>query len=183
MEMTAVHTEGEFQIGGGSGWVASKIADAQLNAAKALKLIRTDWQRPGPGLHPREAALEAAREAVLHLNEALSVEAPQDAIEDTRHALEQLNTAIDVLGKLGNQRPIAPGQLPTSNFEKAIDQLVEAEAKLHPPVGAMAAGGDTNAHGLRLSPQMVGITDPEPGVPHIMVDGNDNPGIVPPWLQ
>jgi hypothetical protein len=121
--------------------------------------------------------LAAAREAVLHLNEALSVEAPEDALEDTRHALVELTVAVAVLDKLGNSRPVAPGQLPIANFERAIDKLVEAQGALHTPV---EGGGAMVAHGMRLRPQLAGSEPANPNAPHIM---NDNGGIVPPWLQ
>jgi hypothetical protein len=175
--MTVQSAEHDLQIGAGSGWVSSQIALGQVSAARALELLKADWKRPGPGLHPREAALAAAREAVLHLNEALSVESPEDAIEDTRHALEQLTVAVAVLDKLSGSKNIAPGQLPIANFETAIDKLVEAQARLHTPV----EGGGAVAHGLKLRPQLVGSEPANGDVPHIM--RNDNGGIVPPWMQ
>lgn len=152
MKVTEVHTEDQTTIGGPGGWVAAQIREGANDVRAALDLVRADWDRkPMVGPHPREAALAAAREAVLHLNEALTVEAPEDAIADTRHALEALAATIDELEKLPN-KAIVPGQtLPVGKFENAITLLVRAEERLH--LGQ-------------------GYGHPE-----------DNPGIVPPWLQ
>jgi hypothetical protein len=131
MNVAPVETLGDPQIGGGSGWVSARIGDAVVDARTALTALQSDWGRkPVTGLHPREAAIAAAREAIVHLNEALSVEAPQDAIEETRHALEALSGAVGRLEKMANQRPVAPGELPIATFETAIDQLTQLERRL-----------------------------------------------------
>lgn len=154
MQVTEIHTEDNPQIGGGAGWVAEQVRAGLADAKTALDHARSDWaSKPVVGPHPREAALAAAREAVLHLNEALSVEAPDEAVAETRHALEALNSTIGALEKLGNQAPAAPGvDVPVvGGFERAITALVRAEARLR-----------------------LGDTYGEPG---------HNPGIVPPWLR
>lgn len=130
MLVTGPHIEGEMQVGGGAGWVTDRVRTATASARLALDSTRADWGRmPAVGPHPREAALAAAREAVIHLNEALSVVAPEDAIMDTRHALEELTATIAELEQLPN-RPVVPGELPHARFERAIELLTTAEHKL-----------------------------------------------------
>lgn len=112
------------------GFVAERLRDGIQDAKAAMALAATDWtRRPiGPGPHPREAALAAAREATIHLNEALRVEAPEDAIEETRHALAELGAVIDELGALPNNAE--PTQIPVARFEGAITMLERIETRL-----------------------------------------------------
>jgi hypothetical protein len=121
---------GDVQIGGGTGWVADRVRDGLMDARTALALAQRDWTKPAIGLHPREAALAAAREAVAHLAEALEVEAPEDAVQVTRHALEELGTAILVLERMHGKPPVAPGEKPTGHFEGAIKLLEQVETRL-----------------------------------------------------
>lgn len=142
-EVAAV--EGGMQIGGGAGYVTDRIRDARINARAALDALGMAGNKiPVIGPHPREAALAAAREAVIHLQEALDVEAPEDAIVDTRHALEELVGTINQLERMGNAMPLIPGELPLGRFERAIDLLIDAEHKLTRPeerIGLMNDNG------------------------------------------
>ncbi len=175
LDVGAVHREGDVQIGGPSGWVAGKVSDAMGHTRVALEALKADPTRSPIGApHPREAAIASAREAVLHLNEALSVEAPEDAIVETRHALEELTTSIAVLERLRSNPSVKPGELPVAAFERAIERLAAAESNLHlvanpdlPPVYGLE--GATNF--------VVGVDAPPP------MTGGNNSGIVPPWMQ
>ncbi len=125
------------QIGGGAGYVADQVAEGLADARIALELVATNWDDvPHIGPHPREAALAAAREAVAHLTDALGVEAPQDAIDGTRRALEEIGTAILVLERMQGRPPIVPIDKPTGHFEGALRLLEQVEAGLrHATVG------------------------------------------------
>lgn len=166
--------EGGFQIGGGAGYVTDRIREAQVDARAAMDaLTGAGNDIPVIGPHPREAALAAAREAVIHLQEALDVEAPEDAIIDTRHALEELVGTIAMLERTGQGIPIRPDDPATGRFERAIGLLVGAEHKLM-------------GHARRIDEPMPMVIDPglvaptNPDMPHIM---NGNGGIVPPWMR
>jgi hypothetical protein len=166
--------EGDFQIGGGAGYVADQVREAQVDARAALDALgEAGNDIPVIGPHPREAALAAAREAVIHLQEALDVEAPEDAVIDTRHALEELVGTIAMLERMGNGMPIRPGDPAAGRFERAIGLLVGAEHKLM-------------ANARRIDEPMPMAVDPgiavpvDPDTPTIM---GGNGGIVPPWLQ
>ena len=132
MQIAELHPiDGGVQIGGGAGYVAECLREARadaLVAMKALEGLPNDIPVIGP--HPREAAIAAAREAVIHLNEALNVEAPEDAVMDTRHALEELVGTIAVLERMGQGLPARPGDPPAGRFERALGLLVTAEHKL-----------------------------------------------------
>lgn len=131
MELAPLETNGEWQIGGGAGWVADQVKEGVADARLALELTAADWHDvPSVGPHPREAAIAAAREAVAHLTDALGVEAPQDAIDATRHALEEIGGALQVLERMGGRPPIVPIQKPTGHFEGALRLLEQAEATL-----------------------------------------------------
>ena len=137
MQVAEVHAvERGFQIGGGAGFVADKLREAREHAQVALAAIAGEANDiPVIGPHPREAAIAAAREAVIHLNEALDVEAPEDAIIDTRHALEELVGTIAMLERAGTGVPVRPGDPPAGRFERALGLLIAAEHKLqHPTV-------------------------------------------------
>ncbi len=122
------------QIGGGATWFANLVGEARNHAREALELTGRDWGRkPVTGPHPREEALRWCREAVDHLNEVLQVEAPTDAIVDTRHALEELQGVISTLEGLPNLAP-DPGVLPTDRFQHAIDLLTGVEQRLNDPL-------------------------------------------------
>lgn len=124
-------TRDAVQIGGGADYVADQIRAAQGHARVALRALNV---KPGdpPAIdpHPHEAAIAAAREAVIHLNEALNVEAPEDAVVDTRHALEELVGTIAMLERIGQGMPVRPGDPPAGRFERALGLLVDAEHKL-----------------------------------------------------
>jgi hypothetical protein len=132
MQVMQANTKQEWQIGGGAGYVADQLREGIVDARRALELTAGDWHpdEPHVGPHPREAALDAAREAAAHLTDALGVEAPQDAIDETRRALEQLGTAILVLERLGGRPPFMPIERPTGHFEGAIKLLERVEAGL-----------------------------------------------------
>lgn len=136
MLVTEVHApNGELQIGGGAGYFADRVREARDHAREALLAINgepTDVPVIGP--YPRVAALAAAREAVVHLTEALVVEAPEDAITDTRHALEELQGTIVMLERIGLGLPVRPGNPPAGRFERAIELLVAVEHRLARPV-------------------------------------------------
>lgn len=137
MQVTPLTTAGEWQIGGGAGYVADQVQAGITKARTALQLVQADWQdTPVVGPHPREAALAAAREAVAHLNDALGVEAPQDAIDETRRALEELGVAVLVLERMQGRPPIVPIARPTGHFEGALRLLERVEAGLrHATIG------------------------------------------------
>jgi hypothetical protein len=136
MQVMQVNTMDEFQIGGGAGYVHQKVVDGLAGARVAMEHINRDWTEPTVGPHPREAALDAAREAVAHLTDALEVEAPQDAIDGTRRALEELGTAIMVLERMAGRPPFVPIVKPTGHFEGALRMLERVEADLrHATVG------------------------------------------------
>lgn len=168
-----LHTDDIAQIGGGAGFVTDRIREAQVDARAALDALGTAGNDiPVIGPHPREAAIAAAREAVIHLQEALDVEAPEDAVIDTRHALEELVGTIAMLEKAGTGVPVRPGDPAGGRFEKALGLLVTAEHKLM-------------QHERRIDEPMPQVVDPglvvtDPDTPRIM---NDNGGIVPPWMQ
>ncbi len=131
MQVAEVHPEDVVQIGGGADFVANQIRAAQDRARAAMRAINGIGDNtPVIGPHPREAAIAAAREAVIHLNEALVVEAPEDAIIDTRHALEELVGTIAMLERMGQGIPVRPGDPPAGRFERALALLVNAEHKL-----------------------------------------------------
>lgn len=161
MQVAEIHQpETIVQIGGGAGYVADRIRAAQVDARAALDALGDAGNDiPVIGPHPREAALAAAREAVIHLTEALDVEAPEDAVIDTRHALEELTGTIAMLERMGQGIPIRPGDPAGGRFERAIGLLVAAEHTLM-------------QHERR-------IDEPMPAVGVL----NDNGGVVPPWLQ
>lgn len=126
----------EMQIGGGAGYVADQIREAITDARTALVLVQHDWEEPHVGPHPREQALATAREAVAHLTDALGVEAPQDAVDETRRALEEIGTAILVLERMQGRPPFVPIDKPTGHFEGALRMLERVEADLrHATVG------------------------------------------------
>jgi hypothetical protein len=135
MEIAEVHAvDGGMQIGGGAGFVADQVREAQIDARAAIDaLAGAGNDIPVIGPHPHEAALAAAREAVIHLNEALKVEAPEDALVDTRHALEELTGTIALLERMGQGLPVRPGDPPAGRFERALGLLVNAEHKLMTP--------------------------------------------------
>jgi hypothetical protein len=134
MQITPLRTD--WQIGGGSGYVADQVREAITDARSALGFVQTDWTEPTVGPHPREQALASAREAVAHLTDALGVEAPQDAIDETRRALVEIGTAILVLERLGQRPPFVPIEKPTGHFEGALKLLERVEADLrHATVG------------------------------------------------
>lgn len=125
------HIDGGVQIGGGAGYVAEQLREARTDALRAkAALDGTGNDIPVIGPHPHEAAIAAAREAVIHLNEALNVEAPEDAIMDTRHALEELIGTIAMLERIGQGMPVRPGDPPTGRFDRALGLLITAEHKL-----------------------------------------------------
>ncbi len=131
--MQVMHTTaaGELQIGGGAGYVADQVREGIVDARAALELTALDWDNDAYiGPHPREAALAAAREAVAHLTDALGVEAPQDAIDETRRALEEIGVAIAKLERLGGRPPFVPIAKPTGHFEGALRMLEQVEAGL-----------------------------------------------------
>lgn len=137
MLITPLETTGGWQIGGGAGYVADQLREAMLDAKTAMELTALDWEdTPHVGPHPREAAINAAREAVAHLTDALGVEAPQAAIDETRQALEEIGAAIQVLERLGGRPPFVPITKPTGHFEGALRRLEQVEAELrHATVG------------------------------------------------
>lgn len=120
-----------MQIGGGAGYVADRVKDGMVAARTALELVKLDWDNtPHIGPHPREAAINAAREAVTHLHEALGIEAPQAAIDETRHALEEIGEAMTALEQLRGRPPFMPVDKPTGHFEGALRRLEQVEASL-----------------------------------------------------
>ncbi len=137
MQIMQVAPPGEVQIGGGAGYVADQVREGMAQARIALELTAMDWDNdPHIGPHPREAALAAAREAAAHLNDALGVEAPQDAIDQTRHALEEIGVAIYMLERAATVPPFHPVDKPTGHFEGAIKMLEILETELrHATVG------------------------------------------------
>jgi hypothetical protein len=136
-DIMQVAPTGEFQIGGGAGWVAEQVREGIADARVAMELTALDWNNdPYVGPHPREAALAAAREAAAHLTDALGVEAPQDAIDETRRALEEIGAAIYALERLGGRPPFVPITKPTGHFEGALAMLEQVETGLrHATVG------------------------------------------------
>lgn len=184
LTLSPVQIEGGCQIGGGSGYVAGRIREAAEAAQNALASLRSDWGKaPKVGPHPREAALEASREAVIILNEALSIECPEDAVIDTRHALEALAGSIAKLERLGNQ-PGDPNAKPVSGYVQAINFLITAEAKLARYTGPM----ESQTLGLQAQFLMSDDRPVEPTIPPSKDEPkyppapNGNPGVVPPWL-
>ena len=173
MEIAEVHqVESGFQIGGGAGFVTAQVREAQVDARAAMAALTAAGNDiPVIGPHPHEAALAAAREAVIHLNEALSVEAPEDALIDTRHALEELTGTIAMLERIGQGYPVRPGDPPAGRFERALGLLIDAEHKLMQNAPTLEA-------------RMPAVIDPNPGIvgPDVPVTMG-NGGIVPPWLQ
>jgi len=131
MQIAPLEIAGDCQIGGGAGYVAAQVREGIEDARRAMELTALDWNdAPSVGPHPREAAIAAAREAVAHLTDALGVEAPQDAVDATRHALEEIGGALAVLERMGGRPPIVPIQKPTGHFEGALRLLEDVEAKL-----------------------------------------------------
>jgi hypothetical protein len=131
MQLTTIEPTTDMQIGGGAGYVAAQVREGIADARVALELVRLDWnETPHIGPHPREAAIAAAREAVAHLTDALGVEAPQDAIDETRRALEEIGNAMQVLERMGGRPPFVPIQKPTGHFDGALRMLEEVEAGL-----------------------------------------------------
>jgi hypothetical protein len=102
-----------------------QAARAELEGA--LERLREHRPRVvGDGaLH--QAVLDHAREAAGHLHEVLNTGVPADAVEDTRHALEQLTGVITKLERPG----VAPGAIDPAAFEVAIDGLRAIEQRLH----------------------------------------------------
>lgn len=145
---------GPVTIGGGTGWYKTQVTLAAQRLQQVLTVIQAPTQ-PAPGVapHPREAALAAAREAVIHLTEVLNVEAPHDAVEETRLALEAMQGAVTHLENMpADQTDLLR---PTVNFERAIGFLQRAAQHLTDPGGRpLAPGGN----------------------------GDVNGGVVPPWL-
>lgn len=137
MRIAQLEPTQDWQIGGGAGYVADQVREGIADAVRALDLTALDWDNtPYVGAHPREAALNAAREAVAHLTEALGVEAPQDAIDETRRALEEIGTAILKLERMAGRPPFVPIEKPTGHFEGAIRLLERVETDLrHATVG------------------------------------------------
>lgn len=137
MQITPLEPTTDFQIGGGAGYVAAQVREGITDAKLALELTALDWNdTPHVGPHPREAALMAAREAVAHLTDALGVEAPQDAIDETRRALEEIGTAVLVLERMQGRPPFVPITKPTGHFEGALKMLEKVEQDLrHATVG------------------------------------------------
>jgi hypothetical protein len=128
MQLAPTNATGEWQVGGGAGWVADQVRTGITHARTALDHVAANWHdEPTVGPHPREAALAAAREAIAHLTDALTVEAPQDAIDATRLALEELGTAVLVLERMQGRPPFVPIDKPTGHFEGAIAMLERVE--------------------------------------------------------
>jgi hypothetical protein len=175
MQIAEIH-EGGFTIGGGTGYVTDQVRKAQAGARAALDALGDAGNDiPVIGPYPHEAALAAAREAVIHLNEALDVEAPEDAVIDTRHALEELVGTIVMLERMNQGLPVRPGDPPAGRFERAIGLLVGAEHKLMGHERRIDAPMP-----LAINPGLVDDPDLDPHTPRIL---NGNGGIVPPWLQ
>ena len=137
MQVTPLEQTGDWQIGGGAGYVADQVREGIADAKLALELTALDWDKtPHVGPHPREAAINAAREAVAHLTDALGVEAPQDALDTTRRALEEIGGALQVLERMGGRPPFVPIEKPTGHFEGALKMLEQVETDLrHATVG------------------------------------------------
>lgn len=129
--MLVTPLETRVEIGGGAGYVAAQIAEGIADARIALELAATDWDNvPHIGPHPREAAINAAREAAAHLTHALGIEAPQDAVDATRRALEEIGTAVLILERQRGVPPFGPVTKPTGHFEGALRLLEQVEADL-----------------------------------------------------
>lgn len=172
MEIAEVHAAELPQIGGGAGWVADQLREARLDAVRAMEALDGAGDVPVIGPYPHQAALAAAREAQIHLTEALCVEAPEDALIDTRHALEELTATIAMLENTGPGIPVRPGDPPAARFQRTLELLVAAEHKLMDDTRTLVAPMPAVMVPLPVT------TDPE--TPHVM---NDNGGVVPPWLQ
>lgn len=74
----------------------------------------------------RRELIDRSREAAQHLDAAIGLGAPGDAIEDTRHALESLRVMI---AAQDHQGAAAPAVDPLY-FERAIEQLRGIEQRL-----------------------------------------------------
>lgn len=110
------------------------VVAARDHVTSALAMAQADWgKRPIAGPHPRDAAINMAREAAEHLQEVLSVEAPQDVVIDTRHALEELNNGLESLSKLDAGVPVSDRSMPLACFDRAIKLLNHIESVLTDP--------------------------------------------------
>lgn len=135
------------QIGGGAGYFRNQLREAQRIAKEALQQCDTkNWAVPRPGSDtPRLAAmLSATQDSIRILNEVLHIEAPMDAVVDTRHALEALVQAQKTIESFNQKQPLNPVNFPAGSFTKAIELLSSAEHRLAAP-NELAGGANGNS--------------------------------------
>lgn len=154
MNVGEVAAHGVAQIGGGSGYFQQQLREAERNARYALnKLVSTKSFAVMPGEIPVAIILESTRDSIRILDEVLHIEAPMDAVVDTRHALEALKFVESKLVAVDQSKHFNPADIPDGPFKKAIDMLNRAEHKLAAPTAKAGSAP------------------------------SGNPGIVPPWLR
>ncbi len=105
------------------------VVAARTEIERALEYIGRHRPRSitgGTDPNLRQAVIERSREAARHLGDALSLDAPADAVEETRHALEELQLVIKGMTTPGAaQTPLDPYP-----FEQTVARLKDIEHQL-----------------------------------------------------
>lgn len=107
-------------------YVLRQLALARDGATTAL--VRVTVPRPGiapPGRDAREACFEA----VEHLHDVLQVDAPDELVADVRHAIGELQAAIEVFDRRATPAAGPPPQ-PTEQLAGALRWLARLEHQL-----------------------------------------------------
>lgn len=107
----------------------AKVRDARSDLENAV--AKLEGHKPRSIEAERELKVEIlniAREAAGHLDEALRLDAPADAVIETRYALTWLRKHIDVVD---NPKPgVSPMPLDPLQFQDTINRLREVERQL-----------------------------------------------------
>lgn len=122
---------------GETTYAGDLLGEARAHLGGALDfLTRTTTPGGKPIATPdrRMEALRLAREAAEHVEDALQVEAPTEAIRDMRHALEEMYAATRALDAMA-PGPVDPGGFgaPAARLQAGIVLLNKVEALLNDP--------------------------------------------------
>jgi hypothetical protein len=125
---------GEFQIGGGSGWVAARVAEAAVDLHACIDALRGAWHGETVERN-NQIAQNAIADAVAHLEEALTVEAVEDAVEAMQRVLEALRSLTPRITALSEAQDDAEHKILADTLapELAVLKIVENRLADPPP--------------------------------------------------